>query len=355
MIALIEVECWVMKKSSVRQTVSAAASALILMLFIYAPEVRAAHGSGNSTAFSTAAQTASAPILVPRETSQGLDLLFSGDPDAAIEIFHRMEISQPNSPLGYLLEAEARWWKLYCAALEFKWGHLDAWHRGEVAEDAAFLRLADKAVALAESELKQKETAEMHLYAGMGYADRARLMGLSNERRATARAGVAARAQLLRAKDMDPQLADADTGLGLYNYYVDTLSAIAKILRVFMGIPGGSKADGIKQLENAEDHAQLTAVEARFYLSKNLRSYDLQYERAIMVMEPLAARYPKNAIFQLMLGNLNALLNRKDKAAAFYHSAEAISAGTPASDSACKARLAALAKEGLSKLNADSH
>src|SRR5579863_1458789 len=301
------------------------------------------------------AHTSSAPLTLPKDTTEGLEALFAGDPDAAIEIFHRVESSQPNSPLGYLLEAEARWWKLYCGALEFKWGHLDAWHRGELAEDAAFLRLADKAVALAESQLKQKETAEMHLYAGMGYADRARLMGLRNERRATARAGVAARAQLLRAEEMDPQLADADTGIGLYNYYVDTLSAMAKVLRFFMGIPGGSKADGIKQLENAEDHAQLTAVEARFYLSKNLRSYDLQYERAITVMEPLATRYPKNAIFQLMLGNLNALLNRKEKAAAYYHSAETISAGMPASDPACKARIAALAKEGLSKLNADSH
>lgn len=298
------------------------------------------------------AQSASVHLDVPKETGEGLEILYAGDPDKAIEIFKRVQTSQPDSPLGYLLEAEARWWKLYCWSLEFKWGHLDAWHREEAREDAPFLRLADKAVSLAEAQLAQKETAEMHLYAGMGYAHRARLMGLRNERRATARAGVAARAHLMRAKEMDSRLADADTGIGLYNYYVDTLSAIARILRVFMGIPGGSKQDGVRQLENAEDHAQLTAVDARFYLSKNLRTYDQQYERAETVMEPLAARYPKNAIFQLMLGNLNALLNRKEKAARYYHSAESISGMMPASDPACKARIAALAKEGLSKLNA---
>ena len=301
------------------------------------------------------AQGAGPHLDVTKETGEGLEILYAGDPDAAIEIFKRVQASQPDSPLGYLLEAEARWWKLYCWSLEFKWGHLDAWHRDGAREDAPFLRLADKAVALAEAQLAQKETAEMHLYAGMGYAHRARLMGLLNERRATARAGVAARAHLLRAKEMDPQLADADTGLGLYNYYVDTLSAIAKILRFFMGIPGGTKADGIAQLENAEDHAQLTAVDARFYLSKNLRSYDQQYERAAAVMEPLAARYPKNAIFQLMLGNLNALLNRKEKAAAYYHSAETIFEEMSASDPVCKARFAALAKEGLAKLAPVAH
>jgi len=319
------------------------------------PDVCAAQRPNSSIASSTTVQSAAAPLTLPKETSEGLDVLFNGDPNAAIAIFYRIETSQPSSPLGFLLEAEAQWWKLYCDALEFKWGHLDAWRRDEVTEDAAYLRLVDKAISLAEARLAQNDTAEMHLYAGIGFALRARLMGLRNERRATARAGVAARAHLMRAKEMDPQLADADTGIGLYNYYVDTLSAIAKILRVFMGIPGGSKQDGVRQLENAMDHSQLTAVDARFYLSKNLRSYDQQYERAIAVLEPLAARYPKNAIFQLMLGNLNALLNRKEKAAAYYHSAETISAGMPASDPACKARIAALAKEGLSKLSADSH
>jgi len=43
-------------------------------------------------------------------------------------------------------------------------------------------------------------------------------------------------------------------GLGLYNYYVDTLSTIAQSVRFFMGIPGGSKDDGIRQLQLAIDH-----------------------------------------------------------------------------------------------------
>jgi hypothetical protein len=339
-----------MRNRLVREIVTAAAAVLFLVSWMCASNVHAAFDSDSSIAPSSRAQSVSAPLAFPKEVSEGLEILYAGDPDKAIEIFKRVQTSQPDSPLGYLLEAEARWWKLYCWSLEFKWGHLDAWHREEAREDAPFLRLADKAVALAEAQLKEKETAEMHLYAGMGYAHRARLMGLLNERRATARAGVSARAQLMRAKEMNPQLADADTGLGLYNYYVDTLSAIAKVLRFFMGIPGGTKAEGIQQLENAQNHAELTAVDARFYLSKNLRSYDQKYEGAIVVMEPLAARYPKNAIFQLMLGNLNALLNRKDKAAAFYHSAETISAAMPASDPVCRARIAALAKEGLLKL-----
>src|SRR5207253_6287962 len=115
-----------------------------------------------------------------------------------------------------------------------------------------------KGIALAEQSLKQNDTTEMRLYAGIGWGLKARLLGLWDDRRGTARAGVRAREHLFRAVQLDPELADAYTGLGLYNYYVDTLSAIAKILRFFMGIPGGSKREGMRQLELAMEKGEIT-------------------------------------------------------------------------------------------------
>jgi tetratricopeptide (TPR) repeat protein len=285
---------------------------------------------------------------LPHEALAGLDSLYQGDPDAALAIFHNLESSEPNSPLGYLLEGEARWWKIYCRALDLKWNQIDAYRHDPAPEDDLYFRAADKAIALAESELQQKESAEMHLYAGMGYALRSRLFGLRKENRATARTGVKAREHFLRARELDPQLADADTGIGLYNYYVDALSGIARVLRVFMGIPGGNKDDGIRQLERAMLHGELTAADARFYLSKNLRTYDQRYQRALEVLEPLVARYPANPIFKLMLGNLHALLGHNDRAAALYLSAESM----PQSDPECKARISAVARKSLDALTA---
>jgi hypothetical protein len=290
--------------------------------------------------------TAASPIPFPKEAHEGLDALYRGDPGIAIEIFRGMQSFHPDSPLGYLLEGEAQWWKIYCSTLDFKWNQIDAGHRDSAPEDEAYLRLAGKAIDLAESQLQQKESAELHLYAGMGYALRARLYGLRKENRATAHAGVKAREHFLRAKELDPQLADADTGLGLYNYYVDTLSGIARVLRVFMGIPAGNKEDGIRQLERAMNLGELTAVDARFYLSKNLRTYDQNYQRALEVLEPLTVQYPHNPIFTLLLGNFNALLARKDRAAALYHSAESM----PVADADCKSRIASIAHKALDAL-----
>lgn len=251
----------------------------------------------------------------PAETDQILQILYGGDFSRAASQAHRYSAAHPEDPLGYLLEADARWWEIYCEAAEIQWGMVDAWKRSRQPADDVYLNLSRQAVSRAAAQLNTHETATAHLYAGMGEALAARLYGLRDERLATARAGVRARQHFLRALQLDPSLADAYTGLGLYNYYVDTLSPLVKVLRVFLGIPGGNKRQGIQQLRLAMARGHLTAVEARFYLAKNLRTYDHQYAEARTILAPLAERYPSNLVFQLLLANLDVELGHRSQAA----------------------------------------
>src|SRR6266851_2833060 len=178
-------------------------------------------------------------LSVPAAASATVEKIYSFDLVGATEEARRLEREQPDHPLGYLLEAEALWWKIWCTTADFKYGMTDARRRPKLTADQHYLELAARAASLAEAEIKQNESGEMQFYAGMAEASAARLYGLRGENRNTARSGVRGREHLLRAKALDPDLADADLGLGLYNYYVDTLSSIARILRFFMGIPGG--------------------------------------------------------------------------------------------------------------------
>jgi len=273
--------------------------------------------------------------------------MYGGDPDAAIVTMRGFQKKNPENPLGYLLEAEARWWEIYCAACEIKWGMVDAWRRGKEPGDDSYLALTDKAVALAQAQLVKSDSAEMHLYAGTAWALKARLYSLRGENRNVARTGVMARAELLRATQLDPQMADAWAGIGLYNYYVDTLSPIVKVLRFFMGIPGGNKKEGIRELEMAMNQGALMTVEARFNLAKNLRNYDQQYEHAAALVEPLVAQYPHNPVFLLLLGNLNAELGRTAEASTQFRSAEDF----PIADAACAAHARGIADSFLKKLH----
>ena len=271
-------------------------------------------------------------LTLPPEATQAMALMYDGDPDGAIVLAQKLEQSQPDHPLGFILEAEAEWWKTFCASSEIKYGMVDAWKRGKKPEDEAYLALADKAIELAQAQIAKADTAEMHLYVGAGYALKARLLGLRGEHRAVAHAGVSARTEFLRALEIDPDMADATAGIGLYNYYVDSLSSIVKMLSIFMGIPGGNKQEGIRQMQIGMDRGVLLAVDTRFYLAKNLRKYDLQYEQAVTVGQPLVERYPNNPIYLLLLGNLNAELSRNDKAAEYFHAVLKL----PAIQSACE-------------------
>lgn len=288
-------------------------------------------------------------LTLSPDAAHTLDQIYSGNPAAAIETAQSIERSQPENPVGYLLEAEALWWETYCAACEIKWGMLDAWKRGKKPEDDAYLALADKAIDLARAQIAKSDTAESHVYVAIAFGLKARLYSLRDEKRATAHAGVSARAECVRALQLDPDMADATAGLGLYNYYVDTLSAIAKILRFFLGIPGGNKDEGIRQMKIGMDRGALLAVDMRFYLARNLRTYDQRYEEALAVAEPLVARYPRNPIFQFLAGNLNVELGRNAKASEYFHAVLASSESDP--DPACAARVRELANSFLASLH----
>jgi hypothetical protein len=285
-------------------------------------------------------------LNLPPDATEGMKLMYSGQPVRAHELFRKVQADRPEHPLGYLLEAEAVWWKLYCSSLEWKFNTLDAWSHPRAPEDDRYLALADKAARLAESDIAKADTAEMELYAGMGYLLRARLVGLRNEKSPTAHAGVEARKHLLRCLELDPNMADAYTGLGLYNYYVDTLSAFAKVMRFFMGIPGGSKREGLRQLETAMAKGELTPVEARFYTAKNLRNYDREDAHAAEVAAPLLKEYPQNPLFQLLVADIAAKLGHNDEAVSGLRTAVA----APEEDPGCAARLAQVVREGLTAL-----
>ncbi|MGA8224497.1 MAG: hypothetical protein WB780_22825 [Candidatus Acidiferrales bacterium] len=274
-------------------------------------------------------------LTIPPEAKQALDILYTGDAPAAITAARKIQSAHPDHPLGFLLEAEARWWQRYCAAIEIKYGMVEAWKRSKEPEDEEYLRLADKAIQAAEAQLARADTAEMHFYKGMGYVLKVRVYGLRSENRLAAHAAVAGRTEMLRALELDPDLADATAVLGLYNYYVSTLSPIVKVLRFFMGIPGGDKELGVKQMETGMTHGVVLDVDVRFILARALRQYDQKYEQALDIAQPLTARYPKNPNFLLLLANLNAELSRNAKASEYLRAVQALPPGTsPCADHA---------------------
>ena len=303
---------------------------------------------GSMGAASIARVPAGSVLELPSATPAILDNIYSGRTDVATTQAKQLQGQYPENPLGYLLEAEALWWKIWCASAEFKYGMTMARHRERLEADQPYLDLTTKAYKLAEESIHKHDSGEMRLYAGMADGLAARLYGLRGEARASARAGVRARESFLKALALDPTLVDAYMGLGLYNYYVDTLSGLARVLRFFMGIPGGSKQEGIRQLQRAIAGGQLSPPLARFYLALSLHNYDQKFEEALVVIGPLVEKYPENPAFQLMQGDLYAKLQREAQAEACYQAAAAAAARLRDVD--CRKKIDALVNESLDAL-----
>jgi tetratricopeptide (TPR) repeat protein len=293
--------------------------------------------------FLAAGPAAAGGLHLPASAPRILDHIYSGQTEAAISEARELQREMPEHPVGYMLEGEALWSKIWCTSAEFKYGMTMPRHREKLASDQAYLDLGAKTYALATANLARGETAEMHFYAGMGDALLARIYGLRWESRNAARAGVRARGNFERALAMDPSVADAYMGLGLYNYYVDTLSTMARMLRFVMGLPGGNKEEGIGELRRAIAEGEMTPAAARFYLALNLHNYDQRYAEALQVIEPLVERYPNNAVFLLVRGDLYAKLGRKELARASYRAAGA----AEVADSECRKKVELLVRESM--------
>src|SRR5258706_2736162 len=78
------------------------------------------------------------------ETLAVADQIYSGDLEGGRVAALRLQEEQPDHPIGYLLEAEALWWKIWCSSAEFKYGMTYPRHRAKLAADRHYLELAAK-------------------------------------------------------------------------------------------------------------------------------------------------------------------------------------------------------------------
>jgi tetratricopeptide (TPR) repeat protein len=260
----------------------------------------------------------------------GLDLMMDGNLDRAIEIFRDIQKKDPQSPLGYLLEADAVWWRIYYATANLT--DPDVFAATDLPStpyDAHFKDLVNATISKSEARIRaQQDVARNYLYQGMAYALRARLEGLRDRDLPTARAGKKMRSLLLKSLELDPNLTDAYLGVGIYNYFVDTLSAIVKILSFFIGLPGGNRVRGLQQLQMAAEKGDLARAEAKFYLAKDYsRPNERQYARSLELFQQLANEYPHNPLWPMLIGSLHCRMGNIQECETRYREVYRITGG----------------------------
>ena len=277
------------------------------------------------------AQAASSPAEADLLNSarEGIRRLMNGDVDSAMRRFQEIEHQDPDSPLGYLFQADAYWWKIYLTT-----GNLvdpdvfDVVSKDTSPYDAVFQGFVQQAISKAGARIRARDnTARNLLNEGMAYGLLARFYGLRDNDLPTARAGKKMRSLLLQALKLDPSLTDAYLGVGIYNYFVDTLPTIVKLLRFLILLPGGNRELGLQQLETAARKGDLIRGEAKFYLAKDFsRGNERQYSKSLALFQELSAEYPENQLWTLVRGSLLIRLGRAQEGEDLYRQVEATTA-----------------------------
>ena len=262
--------------------------------------------------------------------SRGVSMMMDGDLNGAIVVAQQIQQKDPASPLGYILEANATWWRIYYASANlidpdvFDVANMEA-----TPYDSHFEDLDKVAIHKAEARIRAHEDVPRNLlYEGFAYALRARLEGLHDRDLPTARAGKKMRTLLLQAIERDSTLTDAYLGLGIYNYFVDTLPSIVKFLSIFIGLPSGSRTEGLRQLELCAQKGELAGPEAKFYLAKDFsRNSEKQFERSIKLFGELRQEFPHNPLWPMLIGSLHFRIGNPKKGEEIYREVYQTTAG----------------------------
>jgi hypothetical protein len=144
---------------------------------------------------------------------------------------------------------------------------------------------------------REPKRAEPWFYLAAAYTPLVQLRVLRHERVSAARAGSKIKDALEQALALDPTLADANLGIGLYHYYAGVAPLYAKLLRWMLWLPGGDREAGLKQILAARDHGVLLAGEADFQLAQIYQWYENRARDALALYESLDARFPENPVF----------------------------------------------------------
>jgi tetratricopeptide (TPR) repeat protein len=184
-----------------------------------------------------------------------------------------------------VLDVVSLWWRI----------QLDPDNR---AHDRLLNERAQASIAAAEAWTRRDpKNAEPWFYLAGSYAPLVQWQVLRGERVSAARNGNRVREALERALKLEPSLADAQFGIGVYEYYADVASATAKLFRWLLLLPGGDRVKGLRAIEETSRHGELMRDEAVFQLYQINIWYEHKPSDAIALLRSLDERYPTNPLF----------------------------------------------------------
>ncbi len=234
---------------------------------------------------------AGAPLHAEGTIQQGLEWLYHAQYEKARESFDAYVRANPDDPAGYFYLTATDWWHL---AQEIEYDLPEIKTRLE--ENAQ--RTIAVAKKLYDSSSDPRVQAKASLYWGGAEGLWGRWLVIQEEWVSAYFAGKRGHKMLKQAIKLDPELYDAYLGLGIYDYYTDTLSGIQAVLAAML--IGGDKERGLSELQLAIEKGEHARVEAMCFLIEIYTSEENTPEKALTIAEALHKEFPKSPVMHLI-------------------------------------------------------
>lgn len=227
-----------------------------------------------------------------RRIKHGLDDIYKMEFDDCESTFQALKKDHPGLPYAYFGLAMVSW-----ARFEYEE------EESNIARHEEFEHRIVEAIGKGRSWLKANPSdAESMVCVGGMYGMRSRLALMLHSWLRAYWDGTKAVNLTEQALVIDPKLYDVYTGLGMWDYYTDTLPNVIKILGRIVSIRGNAKR-GIERLNLAAEKGMLTATAAKLIL------IELQQDRTGPVYDPakglrmireIRREFPMNPLFQFV-------------------------------------------------------
>lgn len=221
---------------------------------------------------------------------EGLGAAYGLDFERAASLFSEADRLEPEHPAGPFFLASLQW-------LEYS---QNADVPGTIgALEPKFNQVMDQALARARKMYaKNHDDPEANFYLGAVYGMKGRWLLLKRKWIRAAHYGFKGYKYFKRTIALDPERYDAYLGMGMYDYYSDTLPAVVRFAANM--IVRGDKQRGLRYIETTLAKGHYSVTEAKLFLVAVLTAYEKQPERALKIIQDLRLEKPGNFFFILM-------------------------------------------------------
>jgi tetratricopeptide (TPR) repeat protein len=243
-----------------------------------------------------------APVVHAESSlDKGLWWLYQLQYDKARTDFDAYIKAHPDDPAGYFYLTAVDWWHL-AQDIEYNLPNV----REQLEEDSQ--RTIDVAEKLYDTSSEVKTKAQACLYRGGAEGLWGRWLVTRREWVSAYFAGKRGYKYLKKSLDLDPTLTDAYLGLGIYDYYTDTLSGVQAALAALL--IRGDRVRGLKELQMAIDNSEHARVEAMCFLVEIYASEENTPKKALPLAQALHKEFPQSPGMHLI--EVSTLYSMKD-------------------------------------------